>query len=59
MKKINYNKIAEDAVRTLKYKEIRKWGSSYVIVLSPKDMKAHGWKLGDILDIQDVVKARK
>lgn len=39
-------------------KEIKKWGDSNVIILSPSDMKVYGLKTGDIVDISDLVKVK-
>lgn len=37
-------------------KEIKKWGDSAVIVLSPEDLRIYKLKVGNIVDISDIVK---
>ena len=39
--------------------QIKKWGDSKVIVLSPEFLKFHEIKEGDWLDISDAVKVNK
>jgi antitoxin component of MazEF toxin-antitoxin module len=40
-------------------KQIKKWGDSFVIILSPEDMKGYDLKLGDIVDVSDMVKIKR
>ena len=42
-----------------RFRKIKKWGNSFVIVLQPTDMDDLGWKEGDELDLEDVVKKKK
>lgn len=39
-------------------KQIKKWGDSHVIVVSPEEMKVRGWKKGTIIDMSDVVEIK-
>lgn len=39
-------------------KQIKKWGDSAIIVLSPEDLKTYDLKIGDIIDISDIVKIK-
>lgn len=39
-------------------KEIKKWGNSAVIILTKDDLKVRGLKIGDIVDIADLVKVQ-
>lgn len=40
-------------------KEIKKWGDSMVIVLSPEDLRVYGLRQGDIVDISDITLAKR
>lgn len=40
-------------------KEIKKYGDSAVIVLTRADLKVYDLKIGDIVDIEDMVKIKK
>jgi hypothetical protein len=39
-------------------KKIKKYGNSAVLILSPEDMDVYGWKIGDYLDLSDIVKVK-
>jgi len=38
--------------------QIKQWGDSKVIILPPEFMKFHKLKIGDWLDISDIVKTK-
>lgn len=40
-------------------KQLKKWGDSVIIVISPEDLKNYNLKVGDIIDISDLVKIKK
>ncbi len=39
-------------------KIIKKYGGSYVMILSPEDLQVHDLELGDVVDIGDLVKVK-
>jgi antitoxin component of MazEF toxin-antitoxin module len=39
-------------------KEIVKWGDSAVIRFSPKELEIYGLKVGDVIDLSDMVKVK-
>lgn len=39
-------------------KIIKKYGSGFIMRITPDEMKIQGWKVGDILDLSDVVKIK-
>jgi hypothetical protein len=42
-----------------KIRRIQKYGDSFAIKLEPTDLPDMDWKVGDLLDITDVVKVNK
>lgn len=40
-------------------KQIKKWGDSAIIVLSPEDLKVYKLKIGDIVDLSDILKIKE
>jgi len=41
------------------WKEIKKWGNSAVIILTKEELKIRKLKIGDAVDIGDLVKMKK
>jgi len=39
--------------------QVKKWGDSKVIILSPEFLKFHELNIGDWVDIADIVKVEK
>jgi antitoxin component of MazEF toxin-antitoxin module len=39
--------------------QIKKWGDSKVLILTPEFIKFHELEVGDWVDIEDIVKIRK
>lgn len=39
-------------------KKIKKWGDSAVIILSPEDLETYDLKIGNIIDISDLIKVK-
>lgn len=39
-----------------RYRKVRRWGNSLVIVLKPTDEQDLNLKIGDLIDIEDAVK---
>lgn len=39
-------------------KIIKRYGNANVIRLTPDEMKINGWRIGDVLDISDIVKVK-
>ena len=39
-----------------RYREIKQWGNSLVIVLNPADRQDLNLKVGDLIDIEDAVR---
>jgi len=40
-------------------KELKKWGDSVVIVISPEDLKVYGLEIGDFIDIPNIIKIKE
>lgn len=41
------------------WKEIKKWGNSAVIILTKEELKVRKLKIGDVVNIGDLVKIKK
>jgi len=40
-------------------KQIKKWGGSAVVVFTKEDLKGYDLKIGDIVDLADMIKVEK
>lgn len=40
-------------------KQIKQWGDSAVIVLTKEDLKLYGLQIGDIVELDDIVKIQR
>lgn len=40
-------------------KQLKKWGASVIIRITPEDMEFYNLKVGDWVDISDIVKVTK
>jgi antitoxin component of MazEF toxin-antitoxin module len=42
----------------VRYRVVKKWGNSFVIVLKMSDIRDLNLKMGDLIDIEDAVKQK-
>lgn len=59
MKKKSLRNLINFSINYKMRKEIKQWGDSAVIVLTREDLKLYGLQIGDIVELDDIVKIQK